>query len=261
MGFASMPDIAAYWSDTFLIEAPLRGVMNRNRFQYIKSALHFAETRETPAGSQPYYKVERLLERVRERCRIVFGSDRNVSTNEAVFKVESKRSPKSVIYFKLPKPIGEGIVLELVYCTGADGALTSGYVGDFEIRVKDTIFADHQHRIIMCSAGRFGTEGEGRARVCIRSSAALLPPFFGVPLISRALPHRRSLTTRCQRAASTTFMPGDCSSRRARRGRGSGPSRCSFLRWMTHAATPTCWPSVSSRRGSRASSGCPPDPS
>lgn len=135
-GIYSLPDIDSWWRDEFPCPGVFREFMSRDRYRYIKSALHFADDRVKPANAGPLYKVDSLLPPFLNRCRSIYQLGEHVSADECVIKMESKMAPRSTMYGQLPKPIGQGMVIDVLCEAGDDKGAKIGYLSDGIVRVK-----------------------------------------------------------------------------------------------------------------------------
>lgn len=138
MGAYRLPDMRSWWRDQFPVPGAFRNIMPRDRFVALKAALHFAPERVKPDGADALYKVNDLIEPFFNRCRSILQLGKVVSADEACVRVESKMSPQSVNYSKLPKPIGQGILFDML----CDAGRAHGYVSDAVVRRKGQRQAD-----------------------------------------------------------------------------------------------------------------------
>jgi hypothetical protein len=142
MGIYRLPNLALWWRDAWPLTRTLTSIISRDRFRAIKTAIHFAEQRETPDGADVLYKAQSLLDHVSNNCRTTLTPGPHLACDEAVIRVESKKAPATVRYMKLPKPIGEGIVFDMVCDAGDSIGSVGGYVHDFLVRRKGGKLAD-----------------------------------------------------------------------------------------------------------------------
>lgn len=131
-----LPRHRDYWAAKWPYRAPFHGLMTRDRFEAIFASLHFVPELRKPAGEDCLYKVQPLIDRLRSNCREVYRVGSEVSADEGVICIESKKISSSVRYYKLPKPIGEGVVLEIMAEAKSIDVTMPGYVQDFEVRRK-----------------------------------------------------------------------------------------------------------------------------
>lgn len=136
-GFLGLPTHRDYFRSDWPYCGVFRGLLSRNRFKAILSCLHFVPELRSPAGADALYKVQPLLDRLRANVQSVYRMGRECSADEGVISCESKKISRSIRYSKLPKPIGEGIVVEVMAEAKDDtDVIVPGYIADFEIRKK-----------------------------------------------------------------------------------------------------------------------------
>jgi hypothetical protein len=137
-GYLHLPAHSDYFSAKWPYRAPFHLLMTRDRFEAIRAALHFVPELRTPENESSLYKVDPILNRLRDRCRFVYRPDKYISADESICQVESKKMSTEIRYQKMPKPIGEGLVFDLI-AESKNGATTiPGYIIDFEVRRKGT---------------------------------------------------------------------------------------------------------------------------
>lgn len=130
-----LPRIVDYWVDDFPFNAPLKGVMARNRFKAIRSALHFADDNDRPAGASVFWKVEWLLDKFRERCEYVSYPGREVSLDEEMILCLSRYASHLTQRVK-NKPIDLGFLVRSIVCA------RSKYLRSFMFIRRGTVVAE-----------------------------------------------------------------------------------------------------------------------
>ena len=113
MGYHVLPSFRAYWAsfpiDGGVVLAP--SVMSRDRFESIRSHLHFSDNEDPRAKDDRYWKIRPVMELLDERFRTVYVPTQKVCVDESLFLyrgrhsgvqfIPSKRSRYGLKVFKL----------------------------------------------------------------------------------------------------------------------------------------------------------------
>lgn len=119
-GIVRFPTWRHFWTHAWPynnIMAPVK--LTRARFDTIKAMLHFVPELEVPQDGDALYKVQIVLDRLKDRCESVYHIGRHSSGDECMIKLESKNTP-NIKYSGLKKPISEGVVVDAICESAVD---------------------------------------------------------------------------------------------------------------------------------------------
>jgi hypothetical protein len=126
MSLVKMPRMDDYWKQKWPFQSLLGRIMSRDRFQAIRSALHFVIDAEKPEGAGALWKVGRFLDLFREACQRVSYPGVNVALDEEMVKCMSQWAGHLTQRVK-NKPIDFGIVIRSIVDS------VTGYLFSFSV--------------------------------------------------------------------------------------------------------------------------------
>ena len=140
MSVCAKPTIASYWSTNWLNHTPnYHMVMPRDRYEMIRSMLHFANNEELiPQGEDgydPLFKVRKVLDEVDQNNERVYSPDRDLAIDESIRLFKGRSILKT---YNPKKPVKWGLK-EYILCESDSSFVLRKipYVGKYTTDVAD----------------------------------------------------------------------------------------------------------------------------